>query len=1324
MRGQKGKDEGTKGRRHEGESAIRNPQSPIPDRQSSIVNRQSAIPNPQSAIRNPWLAAGLVFWAGIYAGVGCDTASAPNFVQGAAVSGSEVPELSILRPNANVSISRDQGLQIEWLDADRDSNAVIRFFLVSVADPSATIALVDEIAENPDGIFDRLTVPIDIVPFGTYTLRGEIDDGENRPVATVATNRAAGLGEVIIQIVEEGTTSIVNRPPRVFVREPMFNLSVSQDDQVIIVVQPQEGEIAVDTVYDVDSTATLYLVLDLDDDPLNDDVVRPEPDKIILLREPTDITQGDSAEIRFPVVIDLEKIPLREDGRPYRIRATITDGLNEPVHSYAPGTLNVVRAATGFVDLGKVGRTISGAVFRGFNPGSRLGTRMVHIDDFDQDGIDDCILVAQFGNPRNFGNAGEAYLIYGQDNVRFGGEINVNSTARTIPGVIFEGPPTRCFSDDCMTVGGLVLLNTPPEPRTDGITDVSFIPDLDGDGRPELLFGVSHADGVYQSRDDDPDDNPPEGDETISVEINLRQGTQGLQIDIEGDPDPLLPYFGVVDMVISSAEPGTNFRSSDLEWVNRGPNDTQWVLIKFENVLQTFPPIDTPDRISDIGGSLVLNVLNGGGDATIHELFVDFDASMTFNSFLGRAPQAGVDYNEEEIENVNAGDVGDEIRINVDEFLIRLLINDLPGNELRFIIVPADVDDDDADDNVRVASSEFGDARQRPSLEIQYDREVRGGPFGCYPDPLPNNFTDEGNNNLGLNESKLEALGFVALVHSSNRDNAGLVNPDRLADTVVSLELVGQRPLGAVLNGQLIQEAENDEEGRIDGARFQTGWYDFFDHLLLGQPPLNALFGRNVSWIEDLDLDGAPEIVISSPRNQLDLEDIIRNFGFSTHFFGRLYRQGDIIVIPGGNYDDDFWRDKTGNDGTAIIPHPLDEAENGCARAGTCDPQRPVPRCGQRSRGGTFEIIAEDSTDFLGGARSAGDFNLDSVPDLLCGAPLNDFSSNLQDTGTVYIIYLRTPVGDVRLADADDPLTRPPMLRISGETAKDRIGWKQEPVMDVNGDRIDDVMFSSPATDFILPPPDCAALSAQVGLISSTFNSCRTDERADEVFLGDTCKAFDYNNDRRIDDDDREVFDCLAAGLGSASCCPVDNGYIGIIFGGVNVQGDRRISQLGTDELRGVVFYGTDPGDLAGFDISSAGDFDKDGFGDILITAPGERRIDANGRERMGVTYLVYGGPHLEDQEAPIELSEIGNRIPGIIFLSPYVSGAPDEAPTEHVGFLGDINDDGFGDIAIGVPRADLLDEEFPQGDGSPNETGRRPDQGDVYVIYGNNINR
>jgi hypothetical protein len=154
------------------------------------------------------------------------------------------------------------------------------------------------------------------------------------------------------------------------------------------------------------------------------------------------------------------------------------------------------------------------------------------------------------------------------------------------------------------------------------------------------------------------------------------------------------------------------------------------------------------------------------------------------------------------------------------------------------------------------------------------------------------------------------------------------------------------------------------------------------------------------------------------------------------------------------------------------------------------------------------------------------------------------------------------------------------------------------------------------------------------------------------------------------------------------------------------------------------VFFGGRAGDRAGFDVSSAGDFNQDGFGDILISAPGRSIQDSAGRTRRGIVYLVFGGTHLINTTR--SLDDVGTPdLPGIIFFSPYVEGRPNEAAPTTVAFIGDINSDGFDDIAIGNPLADFIDSSFPQGPDAPGtdpSTGRRTNVGDVYVIYGNNF--
>jgi len=395
-------------------------------------------------------------------------------------------------------------------------------------------------------------------------------------------------------------------------------------------------------------------------------------------------------------------------------------------------------------------------------------------------------------------------------------------------------------------------------------------------------------------------------------------------------------------------------------------------------------------------------------------------------------------------------------------------------------------------------------------------------------------------------------------------------------------------------------------------------------------------------------------------------------------------------------------------------------------------------------------VFAEDIDDRLGQASSAGDFNQDGIADILCGASLND-RPGLTDAGATYVLYGRSVIGDFDLTKADDPILRAPMLRVRGVTPDDQIGWRQVSGLDVNGDRIEDVFISSPRADFGgVTRTTCAREFNGVPPVTDDdlrrgdFENCRRIE-ADDVFSDDACDAFDYDRDGDIDGDDECVFCCLSSectpaadcvhGTDADACCGslVDNGFVGVIFGGVFTDGDRDICQIGTTDLAGAVFYGSAFGHRAGVDVSSAGDFNQDGFGDLLIAVPGEVRADSANRQRRGVVYLIFGGTHLATvcgQNATCtggcNLAEVGTeQLPGIVFLSPFQKGRPNEAAPITVSAIGDINNDGFDDIAIGNPKADFIDLSFPQGPDAPGQdadVGRRRDAGEAYIIYGNNF--
>jgi hypothetical protein len=661
------------------------------------------------------------------------------------------------------------------------------------------------------------------------------------------------------------------------------------------------------------------------------------------------------------------------------------------------------------------------------------------------------------------------------------------------------------------------------------------------------------------------------------------------------------------------------------------------------------------------------------------------------------------------------------------------------GTQPGWILVPAEAV------SSSFLSSESG-TDFRPRLTITYQEDLNDATnFGCYPDSVVNNASNGADDpGDGLNvDATFEACGAMFMLLSENRDSdPSITDATRLESTQIALELVGQENVGGFLGPTDSQAVpgDNDFDSQIGGAirhlasadgvptrgiRIAAGWWEYVNGGSFGTAgPRTGYFGEHVTFLPDINNDNVPEFMVSSPRNELYLSELNpfgSNLADVTIDRSSTYR-ASITVIPGGNYTlDSTYIDGDGNMG---IPGREDFGEGSCTAPDSRDgPFRP-------SSG--FSIFAEDPTDYLGYAESAGDINLDGVPDIVCGAPLNDLTGGLNDTGALYILYGRRPEGNFSLSNLDDPILRPPALRIRGEIRGDKIGAVQSSGLDINGDRVDDIFFGSGSVDFggvsagLCGDVDGNGVRDGNDLDLSLFNVCQGNF-GEEVFMDDqignsSCKAFDFDNDRDIDNDDRNVFDCLVAGFGN--CCPVDNGFVGVVFGDINLDGDRTLSQLATNDLPGVKFFGSSAGDRAGEDVVSAGDFNRDGFGDLLIAAPGVRFTDVNGRDRMGVAYLVFGGTHL-DGNRTFSLDQVGTAdLPGIVFQTPFFAGRPNEAPIDHVGFLGDINGDGFDDIGLGITRADFLDSALPQNPNDPGTNpniGRRPDDGNVYIVYGNN---
>ncbi|MFF7967385.1 hypothetical protein ACFZC3_18805 [Streptomyces sp. NPDC007903] len=96
--------------------------------------------------------------------------------------------------------------------------------------------------------------------------------------------------------------------------------------------------------------------------------------------------------------------------------------------------------------------------------------------------------------------------------------------------------------------------------------------------------------------------------------------------------------------------------------------------------------------------------------------------------------------------------------------------------------------------------------------------------------------------------------------------------------------------------------------------------------------------------------------------------------------------------------------------------------------------------------------------------------------------------------------------------------------------------------------------------------------------------------------------------------------------------------------------------------------------------VSAIGDIDKDGYADIAVGNPAERSADPAGAKGGRVT-VVYGGPDGKDtSRAPLTLDQDTPGVPGGAETGDAFGGSVS---------LGDVNGDGFMDLAVGAPGED-----------------------------------
>lgn len=268
-----------------------------------------------------------------------------------------------------------------------------------------------------------------------------------------------------------------------------------------------------------------------------------------------------------------------------------------------------------------------------------------------------------------------------------------------------------------------------------------------------------------------------------------------------------------------------------------------------------------------------------------------------------------------------------------------------------------------------------------------------------------------------------------------------------------------------------------------------------------------------------------------------------------------------------------------------------------------------------------YQFLGAAAIDYYGfSVSTAGDVNGDGYSDFIVGAPFNDAGG--ADAGRAYIYY----GGQILDYNADVVLT--------GNIAGGKLGFSVSSAGDVNADGFADVVVGANGVSINNG-------GAYVYLGGSPMNNVADvtlqGQAAGELFGTSVSHAGDLNGD--------SFSDVIIGAYGY-------NGYMGrayVYYGAASMNS-------GID----LIFSSGHSGSGYGYAISSAGDFNSDGYGDLLIG-------EFLGPGSYGMAFIYTGGPNM-DNTADLTLT---GALPADYFAA-------------SLGPAGDVNGDGFDDVIVG----------------------------------------
>lgn len=843
----------------------------------------------------------------------------------------------------------------------------------------------------------------------------------------------------------------------------------------------------------------------------------------------------------------------------------------------------------------------------------------------------------------------------------------------------------------------------------DVLTDDVSLNDTIGTGLISLDQDVNrglltlNSDGTFIFDTNDEFDDLAEGDldsETFSYVIDngIETSTATVTIDIVGVNDgPTVAEF-------------TLFTDEDTPiTVNlideSGAFDPDGSVIELDSLAGVLLPLNGDDLLITIGSGVMVEA-NRAGDITydpqsffdnLSEGVLDFD---DFTFVLIDDSGAGVSVTADiEIEGVNDPVEADDAIITADE--------DFGASDN--LLSQSNVFDIDDDDEILVIDVDGVDPTGTVTITLGSGAELTIDEFGEYVYD-----TNEVFDGLAEGETAQDSFDYT------------------ITDGFETLDLVADITVEGVNDDVVIDDANSDLSasftstggGAAGAAEISATALDGANGFALFNAGANQGAGAAVAGGGDLNGDGFGDVVVGIPGYDTGAP---RNSGTAFVLFGdgavvdpaartipQITPVEDGLALLGGGGEqlaaaaafvgdvngdgfDDFL---VGNGGVNI-----DAEYRGVARL-VFGSDFTTTDVNARLDATNSTAFIDSSTGFDGtrtlgaSVASAGDINNDGINDFIIGAPFDGSAAVAldDDFGKAFVVFGRS-AADAPFGETFDLATLDGSNGFKIDTGYSdtgtALGASVDAAGDLNGDGIDDVIIGSPGVSTFVPPDSTfdtgasyviygsdSAFGASVNVTTLTdATGIVVQTGRDNSYLGqDVTGIGDFNGDG---------FDDFIVGAEYTSNAGSYEGAAYIVFGtGAAPAGGRiNLDALAADE--GFRIIGGANYDYVGRSLASAGDFNGDGFDDVIIGA--ESNFEGL---LVGKAYVLFG----TDQtfSSTFDLGDF-DADDGVL-LTGFDTG---DLFGSQVSGAGDLNEDGFDDVIVGAQSA---------GTGQP---------GAAFVFYG-----